>query len=163
MKLSSSLALKTEQDPSSNTDKETLEKSDCTSLSDTSNEKQLLSTWKNIFVKTFEDVDEDLRQHSGIDCICSGTTAVTVVRQVLELQLCKLATFFCIANSLAYALEIHRFCLKNKLLKPSDATKKLAEFYAYVTAILVPKYRTLKLVIILIKFPNTILMHRVIT
>uniref|UniRef100_A0A0D3HHA2 protein-serine/threonine phosphatase n=1 Tax=Oryza barthii TaxID=65489 RepID=A0A0D3HHA2_9ORYZ len=81
VKLSSSLALKTEQDPSSNTDKETLEKSDCTSLSDTSNEKQLLSTWKNIFVKTFEDVDEDLRQHSGIDCICSGTTAVTVVRQ----------------------------------------------------------------------------------
>ncbi|BAF28971.2 probable protein phosphatase 2C 73 [Oryza sativa Japonica Group] len=81
MKLSSSLALKTEQDPSSNTDKEALEKSDCTSLSDTSNEKQLLSTWKNIFVKTFEDVDDDLRQNSGIDCICSGTTAVTVVRQ----------------------------------------------------------------------------------
>uniref|UniRef100_A0A0E0MBL8 protein-serine/threonine phosphatase n=1 Tax=Oryza punctata TaxID=4537 RepID=A0A0E0MBL8_ORYPU len=81
MKLSSSLARKTEQHPSRNTDKETLDKSDCTSLNDTSNEKQLLSTWKNIFVKTFEDVDEDLRQHSGIDCICSGTTAVTVVRQ----------------------------------------------------------------------------------
>jgi hypothetical protein len=163
MKLSSSLALKTEQDPSSNTDKEALEKSDCTSLSDTSNEKQLLSTWKNIFVKTFEDVDDDLRQNSGIDCICSGTTAVTVVRQVLVLQLCKIATFFCIANSLAYVLEIHHFCLKNKLLKPSDATKILTEFYVYVTAILVPKYRTLKLVIILFKFSATVLIHRVIT
>jgi len=44
-------------------------------------------------VKAFDQVDEELRQHSGIDCICSGTTAVTVVRQVLMLlsfQACKL-------------------------------------------------------------------------
>jgi hypothetical protein len=81
------LKLTTEQDSSSNTDLDSSDKSDST-LSiddDTSDEKHLLSTWKNISVKTFEQVDEELKQHSGIDCICSGTTAVTVVRQVLVL------------------------------------------------------------------------------
>jgi hypothetical protein len=62
---------------------DSFDKSGSTSSSDTNDESQLLSTWKNIFVKTFEDVDQELRQHPGIDCICSGTTAVTVVRQVL--------------------------------------------------------------------------------
>ncbi|KAG8050827.1 hypothetical protein GUJ93_ZPchr0009g1786 [Zizania palustris] len=91
MKLSSSLTLKAEQDPSSNTDLDSSDKSDCTSsFSDTSDEKQLLSTWKNIFVKAFEDVDEELRKHSGIDCICSGTTAVTVVRQGDHLMVANL-------------------------------------------------------------------------
>lgn len=80
-KLSSSLTLKTEEDTSSNADLDSFDKSDCTSFSDTSDENQLLSSWKSKIVKTFEDVDEELRQHSGIDCICSGTTAVTVVRQ----------------------------------------------------------------------------------
>ncbi|KAL6905993.1 hypothetical protein ACP4OV_003594 [Aristida adscensionis] len=80
-KLSSFMKLRTEEDPSSNTDLDSFDKSDSTSSSDASDESQLLSTWKNIFVKTFEDVDEELRQHSEIDSICSGTTAVTVVRQ----------------------------------------------------------------------------------
>jgi hypothetical protein len=85
---SNSLKLRTEEDPSSNTDLDSFDKSDSSSSSDdTSDESQLLSIWKNIFVKTFEQVDEELRQHSGIDCICSGTTAVTAVRQVLLLIL----------------------------------------------------------------------------
>jgi hypothetical protein len=84
---SNSLKLRTEEDPSSNTDLDSFDKSDSSSFSDdTSDEGQLLSTWKNIFVKTFELVDEELRQHSGIDCICSGTTAVAAVRQVLILN-----------------------------------------------------------------------------
>ena len=84
---SNSLKLRTEEDPSSNTDLDSFDKSDSSSSSDdTSDESQLLSTWKNIFVKTFEQVDEELRQHSGIDCICSGTTAVAAVRQVLILN-----------------------------------------------------------------------------
>ncbi|CAN6339330.1 unnamed protein product [Urochloa humidicola] len=77
-----SLKLRAEEDPSSNADLDSSDKSDSTSFSDdTSDEKHLLSTWRNILVDTFEQVDEELRQHSGIDCICSGTTAVTVVRQ----------------------------------------------------------------------------------
>ncbi|VAI16107.1 unnamed protein product [Triticum turgidum subsp. durum] len=84
-KLSASLAPSTEDDaPSSNSnaDVDSFDKSDCTSSSDASDENQLLSSWKSLIVKAFEDVDEELRQHSGIDCLCSGTTAVTVVRQV---------------------------------------------------------------------------------
>jgi hypothetical protein len=65
---------------------DSFDKSGSTSSSDTSDDSQLLCTWKNIFVKTFEDVDQELRQHPGIDCICSGTTAVIVVRQVLILH-----------------------------------------------------------------------------
>ncbi|KAM0911409.1 hypothetical protein ACQ4PT_013487 [Festuca glaucescens] len=83
-KLSSVLAApKTEEDaPSSNADLDSFDKSDdSTTFSDTSDESQLISSWKSLIVKAFEDVDEELRQHSGIDCICSGTTAVTVVRQ----------------------------------------------------------------------------------
>ena len=84
---SNSLKLRTEEDPSSNTDLDSFDKSDSSSFSDDpSDESQLLSTWKNTFVKTFEQVDEELRQHSGIDCICSGTTAVAAVRQVLILN-----------------------------------------------------------------------------
>ncbi|CAL4995962.1 unnamed protein product [Urochloa decumbens] len=76
------MKLRAEEDPSSNTDLDSSDKSDSTSFSDdTSYEKHLLSTWRNMLVKTFEQVDEELRQHSGIDCICSGTTAVTAVRQ----------------------------------------------------------------------------------
>ncbi|WVZ54891.1 hypothetical protein U9M48_005631 [Paspalum notatum var. saurae] len=74
--------LRTEEDPSSNnTDLDSFDKSDSSSSSETIDENQLLCTWKNIFTKTFEEVDGELRQHSGIDCICSGTTAVAVVRQ----------------------------------------------------------------------------------
>nr|CAB3488844.1 unnamed protein product [Digitaria exilis] len=77
------LKLRTEEDPSSNTDLDSSDKSDSTSFSDDTkrDEKHLLSTWKDILVKTFEQVDEELRQHSGVNCICSGTTAVTVVKQ----------------------------------------------------------------------------------
>ncbi|KAM0849722.1 hypothetical protein ACQ4PT_053552 [Festuca glaucescens] len=86
-KLSSVLAApKTEEDaPSSNADLDSFDKSDdSTTFSDTSDESQLISSWKSLIVKAFEDVDGELRQHSGIDCICSGTTAVTVVRQAIH-------------------------------------------------------------------------------
>jgi hypothetical protein len=85
-KLSSYLKRKTEDLSTSSEDLDSFDKSGSTSSSDTSDESQLPSTWKNIFVKAFEDVDQELRQHPGIDCICSGTTAVTVVRQVLILH-----------------------------------------------------------------------------
>ncbi|KAJ1264463.1 hypothetical protein BS78_08G002600 [Paspalum vaginatum] len=79
---SSDSKLGTEEVPSSNdTDFDSFDKSDSSSSSDTSDENQLLSTWKSIFTKAFEEVDAELKQHSGIDCICSGTTAVAVVRQ----------------------------------------------------------------------------------
>ncbi|KAJ3680900.1 hypothetical protein LUZ60_015389 [Juncus effusus] len=38
------------------------------------------STWKNNVIKAFEDLDEELSRQTGIDCICSGTTAVSIVK-----------------------------------------------------------------------------------
>jgi hypothetical protein len=75
-------------DASSNADLDSFDKSGGSGSSSdvTSDESQqqqlLLSTWKNVFVRAFEQVDEELRRLSGIDCICSGTTAVAAVRQV---------------------------------------------------------------------------------
>ncbi|NP_001141275.1 putative protein phosphatase 2C family protein [Zea mays] len=74
-------------DASSNADLDSFDKSGGSGSSSdvTSDESQqqqlLLSTWKNVFVRAFEQVDEELRRLSGIDCICSGTTAVAAVRQ----------------------------------------------------------------------------------
>ncbi|XP_020597512.1 probable protein phosphatase 2C 73 [Phalaenopsis equestris] len=39
-----------------------------------------LSSWKHIFTNTFEELDYELSVNTGIDCICSGTTAVSVVK-----------------------------------------------------------------------------------
>ncbi|XP_010931503.1 probable protein phosphatase 2C 73 [Elaeis guineensis] len=43
--------------------------------------QQCLSSWKTIFVKAFEEMDRELSQQASIDCICSGTTAVSIVKQ----------------------------------------------------------------------------------
>ncbi|KAF2288456.1 hypothetical protein GH714_007594 [Hevea brasiliensis] len=41
----------------------------------------LLSSWEASFVKCFMDMDEELSLDASIDSFCSGTTAVTVVKQ----------------------------------------------------------------------------------
>nr|CAD1817516.1 unnamed protein product [Ananas comosus var. bracteatus] len=38
------------------------------------------SSWNSIFVRAFEDMDTDLKSHPFIDCICSGTTAVSIFK-----------------------------------------------------------------------------------
>lgn len=43
-----------------------------------------LCSWKSTFVKVFEELDKELRNHASIDCICSGSTAVSIVKQVLQ-------------------------------------------------------------------------------
>lgn len=42
----------------------------------------LFSSWKAGFLKAFKEVDDQLSRGTNIDCICSGTTAVSVVKQV---------------------------------------------------------------------------------
>lgn len=49
---------------------------------DKSDRNQLISLWKNNLIKAFEDLDQDLKRQTSIDCICSGTTAVCIVRVV---------------------------------------------------------------------------------
>lgn len=55
--------------------------------------QQCFSSWKAIFVKAFEEVDKELSQQASIDCICSGTTAVSIVKQV-PTDLAKAFFFF---------------------------------------------------------------------
>lgn len=38
--------------------------------------------WKQSYLKTYAAVDEELKHHPTIDSFCSGTTALTVVKQV---------------------------------------------------------------------------------
>lgn len=40
-----------------------------------------LDLWKQSYIKTFAAVDQDLRQHTGIDSFQSGTTALTIIKQ----------------------------------------------------------------------------------
>lgn len=42
----------------------------------------LLSSWEASFVKSFKEIDDELSLDSSIDSFCSGTTAVTMVKQV---------------------------------------------------------------------------------
>lgn len=42
----------------------------------------LFMTLKDSFLKAFKVMDKELKLHPRIDCYCSGTTAVTLVKQV---------------------------------------------------------------------------------
>ncbi|GER51339.1 phosphatase 2C family protein [Striga asiatica] len=42
---------------------------------------EIFETLKESFLKAFKVMDRELRIHSNIDCFCSGTTAVTLVKQ----------------------------------------------------------------------------------
>lgn len=40
------------------------------------------SLWKEAFLKSYKSMDKELRSHPSLDCFCSGSTAVTIVKQV---------------------------------------------------------------------------------
>uniref|UniRef100_A0A0C9S124 TSA: Wollemia nobilis Ref_Wollemi_Transcript_28262_2452 transcribed RNA sequence n=1 Tax=Wollemia nobilis TaxID=56998 RepID=A0A0C9S124_9CONI len=46
---------------------------------------EIFSTLKESFLKAFKVMDKELRLHPTIDCFCSGTTAVTLVKQGQDL------------------------------------------------------------------------------
>ncbi|KAK7257456.1 hypothetical protein RIF29_31456 [Crotalaria pallida] len=48
---------------------------DCTA------EDKLDSTWREAFMKAYKAMDKELRSHPNVDCFCSGSTAVTLVKQ----------------------------------------------------------------------------------
>ncbi|CAH9116548.1 unnamed protein product [Cuscuta europaea] len=39
------------------------------------------SSWREAFLKSYKAMDKDLRSHPNLDCFCSGSTAVTIVKQ----------------------------------------------------------------------------------
>lgn len=38
--------------------------------------------WKESYLKTYAVIDQELKQHRGIDSSSSGTTALTIIKQV---------------------------------------------------------------------------------
>ncbi|MBA0630055.1 hypothetical protein Godav_002188 [Gossypium davidsonii] len=50
-------------------------------LEETEKYPEIFQTLKESFLKAFKVMDRDLRTHASIDCFCSGTTAVTLVKQ----------------------------------------------------------------------------------
>lgn len=40
------------------------------------------SMWREAFLKSYKTMDKELRSHPNLDCFCSGSTAITVVKQV---------------------------------------------------------------------------------
>ncbi|KAL0301516.1 UNVERIFIED_CONTAM: putative protein phosphatase 2C 52 [Sesamum radiatum] len=50
-------------------------------VKDTSTEDRVESLWREAFLKSYKAMDKELRSHPNLDCFCSGSTAVTVVKQ----------------------------------------------------------------------------------
>lgn len=48
-----------------------------------STEEKLNSLWREAFLKSYKAVDKELKSHPNLDSFCSGSTAVTLVKQVL--------------------------------------------------------------------------------
>lgn len=49
---------------------------------DSTDSSMLLSLWEASLIRSFKEMDDELSSDSAIDCFCSGTTAVSVVRVV---------------------------------------------------------------------------------
>ncbi|KAF2283105.1 hypothetical protein GH714_043428 [Hevea brasiliensis] len=50
-------------------------------LGETEKHPEIFQTLKESFLKAFKIMDRELRLHANIDCFCSGTTAVTLVKK----------------------------------------------------------------------------------
>nr|GFA33649.1 probable protein phosphatase 2C 52 [Tanacetum cinerariifolium] len=37
--------------------------------------------WREAFLKSYKSMDKELKSHPNLDCFCSGSTAVTIVKQ----------------------------------------------------------------------------------
>ncbi|KAF8391386.1 hypothetical protein HHK36_023690 [Tetracentron sinense] len=48
-------------------------------------EDKLGSLWREAFLRSYKAMDKELRSHPTLDCFCSGSTAVTIVKQGLNL------------------------------------------------------------------------------
>lgn len=61
-------------------------------------------SWKASLIETFKEVDEEIGSSLSINCMCSGTTAVTIVKQVL------LVTKICNKDAIVLAKENFWLC-----------------------------------------------------
>lgn len=49
---------------------------------DGSPEDKLNLLWKEAFLKSYKSMDKELKSLPNLDCFCSGSTAITIVKQV---------------------------------------------------------------------------------
>lgn len=48
---------------------------------DISAENEVNSMWREAFMKAYKAMDKELKSHANLDCFCSGSTSVSVVKQ----------------------------------------------------------------------------------
>uniref|UniRef100_A0A0D6R532 protein-serine/threonine phosphatase n=1 Tax=Araucaria cunninghamii TaxID=56994 RepID=A0A0D6R532_ARACU len=53
-------------------------------------EPKMFEVWKESHMRAFKVMDKELKLHPALDCYCSGTTAVTVVKQGQDLVIANL-------------------------------------------------------------------------
>lgn len=58
----------------------------CGETERTEKQQKTFQTLKQSFLRAFKGMDRELRMYTNIDCLCSGTTAVTLVKQVYCLR-----------------------------------------------------------------------------
>ena len=51
-------------------------------VEETEKHLEVFQTLKESFLKAYKVMDRELRSYTNIDCFCSGTTVVTLVKQV---------------------------------------------------------------------------------
>ena len=54
-----------------------------TDVEEMEKQSEIFHTLKESFLKAFKVIDRELKMYTNIDCFCSGTTAVTLVKQVV--------------------------------------------------------------------------------
>ncbi|KAL8159214.1 hypothetical protein V2J09_000751 [Rumex salicifolius] len=57
----------------------------CVDVNETEEQCEIFQTLRESFLKAFKVMDRELKVHRSIDCYCSGTTAVTLVKQGKDL------------------------------------------------------------------------------
>jgi len=70
-------------------DDEEAESSDYVDASEDFDAYSVFYSWKTNFMRSFKDVDKELSLDASIDSYCSGTTAVTIVKQVFLYYACS--------------------------------------------------------------------------
>ena len=55
----------------------------CLDVEGTENHENMFQILKDSFLKAYKVMDRELKMYTTIDCFCSGTTAVTLIKQVL--------------------------------------------------------------------------------
>lgn len=53
-------------------------------VEETGKHPEIFQTLKESFLKAYKVMDRELKSYTNIDCFCSGTTAVTLIKQVLD-------------------------------------------------------------------------------